>query len=89
MKKQDAGNSQRRRQLSVNIPEAIGKRVRKLSIEGPPDSGLNDFAVSLSFEDDTHIFIEFAALLRTSVAYERTTRGELRRIKEYPPRVLG
>jgi hypothetical protein len=88
MSKRNAQENRRRRQLSIHIPEATGKKVRKLSIEGPPDSGLNDFGVSISFEDDTHIFIEFSALLRTQTSYERTVRGELRRIKEYSPRVL-
>jgi len=89
MNKKDARDrGQKTKQLLVHIPEATGKRVRKLSVEGPPDAGLNDWAVAISFEDDTHIFIELSALLRAKVSYERTIRGELQTIKEYPARVV-
>ncbi|MGH9560741.1 MAG: hypothetical protein ACRD3K_14090 [Edaphobacter sp.] len=76
------------RQVQVVIEEATGKRIRQLVIQGPPDPDMNDFAVCVSFDDDTMISIELSLLLRFGIFYDRTVDGELQSVKEYPKRVL-
>jgi hypothetical protein len=77
-----------RRQVQVVIEEAAGKRIRQLVIQGPPDPDMNDFAVCVSFDDDTMISIELSLLLRFGIFYDRTVDGELQSVKEYPKQVL-
>lgn len=81
-------NEPERKQVQVVIEEAAGKRVRQLVIQGPPDPDMNDFAVCVSFDDDTMISIELSLLLRFGIFYDRTVDGELQSIKEYPKRVV-
>ncbi len=76
------------KQVQVLIEEAAGKRIRQLVIQGPPDPDMNDFAVCVSFDDDTMISIELALLLRYGIFNDRTVDGELQSVKEYPKRVL-
>jgi hypothetical protein len=76
------------RQVQVVIEEAAGKRVRQLAIQGPPDPDMNDFAVCVSFDDDTMISIEFSLLLQFGIFYDRTVGGELQPVREYPKQVL-
>ena len=80
-------NEPERKQVQVVIEEAAGKRIRQLVIQGPPDPDMNDFAVCVSFDDDTMISIELSLLLRFGIFYDRTVDGELRPVKEYPRRV--
>jgi hypothetical protein len=77
------------KQIQVVIKEAAGKRVRQLVIEGPPDPDMNDFAVCVSFDDDTMISIELSPLLRVGVICDKTIDGQLQTLREYPRRVLG
>jgi hypothetical protein len=72
-----------RRQVQVAIEEAAGKRIRQLVIQGPPDPDMNDFAVCVSFDDDTMISIELSLLLRFGIFYDRTVDGELQPVKQY------
>lgn len=81
-------NDPERRQVQVVIEEATGKRVRQMVIQGPPDPDMNDFAVCVSFDDDTMISIELSLLLRFGIFYDRILDGELQPVKEYPKRVL-
>jgi hypothetical protein len=76
------------KQVQIIIDEATGKRIRQLTVEGPAESDLNDFAVCLSCDDDTYIFIKLSSLLRVDVSYDRTIDGELQTVKEYPKRML-
>ena len=78
-----------RRQVQVVIEEAAGKRIRQLVIQGPPDPDMNDFAVCVSFDDDTMISIELSLLLRFGIFYDRTVDGELQSVKEYPKTSAG
>ena len=77
-----------RRQVQIVIDEAAGKSIRQLVIQGPPDPDMNDFAVCVSFDDDTMISIELSLLLRFGIFYDKTVDGELQPLKEYPKRVL-
>ena len=76
------------RQVQVVIEEAAGKRIRQLVIQGPPDPDMNDFAVCVSFDDDTMISIELSLLLRFGIFYDRIVNGNSQPIKEYPKRIL-
>jgi hypothetical protein len=77
-----------RRQVQVVIEEAVGKRIRQMVIQGPPDPDMNDFAVCVSFDDDTMISIELSLLVRFGIFYDRIVDGDLQPVKEYPKRVL-
>jgi len=81
-------NEIRQKQTQVLVEEATGKRIRKLVIQGPPDPGMNDFAIFLTCDDDTAISIEFSAQIKFSVVHDRINRGDLETIKQYPERVL-
>ncbi len=76
------------RQAQVVIEEAAGKRIRQMVIQGPPDPDMNDFAVCISFDDDTMVSIELSLLLRLGIFYDRIVDGDLQPVKEYPKRVL-
>ena len=53
------------RQVQVVFEEAASKRIRQSVIQGPPDPDMNDFAVCVSFDDDTTmISIELSLLLQ-------------------------
>lgn len=77
-----------RRQVQVVIEEAVGKRIRQMVIQGPPDPDMNDFTVCVSFDDDTMISIELSLLVRFGIFYDRIVDGDLQPVKEYPKRVL-
>jgi hypothetical protein len=81
-------NESQRKQVQVVIEEAAGKRIRQMVIQGPPDPDMNDFAVCISFDDDTMISIELSLLLRFGIFYDRTVDGELQPVRGYPKRVL-
>lgn len=73
---------------SITIKEAVGKRIRELTVDGGSDPDSNDFGVSLFFDDDTQIFLNLAARLSCGVRYEREVDGEPEIVREYPQRLL-
>ena len=73
---------------SITIKEAVGKRIRELTVDGGSDPDSNDFGVSLFFDDDTQIFLNLAARLSCGVRYEREVGGEPEIVREYPQRLL-
>jgi hypothetical protein len=79
---------QEQKQVEIVIEEAAGKRIRRLAIQGPPDPHMNDFAVCVSFDDDTMISIELSLLLRFGIFYDRVVNGNSQPIKEYAKRIL-
>ena len=81
-------NEIHQKQAHVLVEEATGKRIRKLVIQGPPDPGMNDFAIFVTCDDDTAISIEFSAQVKFCVVYDRINKGNLETIKQYPERVL-
>ncbi len=73
---------------SITIKEAVGKRIRELTVDGGSDPDSNDFGVSLFFDDDTQIFLNLATRLSCGVRYEREVDGEPEIVREYPQRLL-
>ena len=75
-------------QTQVLVEEATGKRIRKMVIQGPPDPGMNDFAVFITCDDDTAISIEFSTQVKFCVVYDRINDGDFETVRQYPEQVL-